>query len=98
MLAEIETTISENEHLLEKYQENNVDIAESISTIIEFAGNLRKIMESSRMQDRREIFGQLLSNSVIDGRKAWFCLKKTFDSLLKSNAYLTWLGQLDSNQ
>ena len=28
------------------------------------------------MQDRREIFGQLLSNSVIDGRKAWFCLKK----------------------
>ena len=95
MLAEIETTISENEHLLEKYQENNVDIAESISTIIEFAGNLRKIIESSRMQDRREIFGQLLSNSVIDGRKAWFCLKKTFDSLLKSNAYLTWLRGLN---
>ena len=98
MLAEIETTISENEHLLEKYQANNADIAESISNIIEFAGNLRKIIESSRMQDRREIFGIILSNSVIDGRKAWFCLKKTFDSLLKSNAYLTWLGQLDSNQ
>ena len=47
------------------------------------------------MQDRREIFGQLLSNSVIDGRKAWFRLKKTFDSLLKSNAYLTWLRGLN---
>ena len=47
------------------------------------------------MQDRREIFGQLLSNSVIDGRKAWFCLKKPFDSLLKSNGYLTWLRGLN---
>ena len=92
MLAEIETTISENEHLLEKYQENNADIAESISNIIEFAGNLRNNIESSRMQDRRELFGIILSNSVIDGRKAWFCLKKPFDSLLKSNGYLTWLG------
>ena len=44
------------------------------------------------MADRREIFGIILSNSFIDGRKAWFCLKKTFDSLLKSNGYLTWLG------
>ena len=43
------------------------------------------------MADRREIFGILLSNSVIDGRKAWFSLKKPFDLLLKSNAYLTWL-------
>jgi len=76
-LAEIETNIQENEHLLEKYQENNVDIAESISNIIEFAGNLRNIIESSRMADRREIFSHLLSNSVIDGRKAWFCLKKS---------------------
>ena len=77
---------------LEKYQENNADIAESISNIIEFAGNLRNNIESSRMQDRRELFGIILSNSVIDGRKAWFCLKKPFDSLLKSNGYLTWLG------
>lgn len=97
-LAEIETTILENEHLLEKYQENNVDIAKSISNIIEFTGNLRKIIESSIVQDGREIFGILLSNSVIDGRKACFSLKKPFDSLLKSNGYLSWLGQLDSNQ
>ena len=97
-LAEIETTISENEHLLEKYQENNADIAESISNIIEFTGNLKEIIESSSMESRREIFGQLLSNSVIDGRKAWFCLKKIPDALLTSGSYLTWLGQLDSNQ
>lgn len=97
-LAEIETTILENEHLLEKYQENNVDIAKSISNIIEFTRNLKKIIESSIVQDGREIFGILLSNSVIDGRKAWFSLKKPFDSLLKSNGCLLWLGQLDSNQ
>ena len=97
-LAEIETTILENEHLLEKYQENNVDIAKSISNIIEFTGNIKKIIESSIVQDGREIFGILLSNSVIDGRKACFSLKKPFDSLLKSNGYLSWLGQLDSNQ
>jgi hypothetical protein len=47
------------------------------------------------MQDRREIFGQLLSNSVIDGRKAWFCLKKIPDSILKSGSYLTWLRGLN---
>ncbi len=97
-LAEIETNIQENEHLLEKYQENNVDIAESISNIIEFAGNLREIIESSRMADRREIFGILLSNSVIIEREARISLKKPYDSLLKSNGYLSWLGQLDSNQ
>ena len=62
-----------------------------ILNIIEFARNSKKIIESSRMQDRRGLFGILLSNSVIDGRKAWFCLKKPFDSLLKSNGYLTWL-------
>ena len=59
---------------------------------MKFAGNLRKIIESSRMQDRIELFGILLSNSVIDGRKAWFSLKKPFDSLLKSNGYLSWLA------
>ena len=73
-------------------------IAEFILNIIEFARNSKEIIESSRMADRREIFGILLSNSVIDGRNAWFSLKKPFDLLLKSNAYLTWLGQLDSNQ
>ena len=61
-LAEIETNILENEHLLEKYQENNVDIAESITNILKFVGNLRKIIESSKVQDRRYIFGILLSN------------------------------------
>ena len=40
----------ENEHLLEKYQENNVDIAESITNILKFVGNLRKIIESSKVQ------------------------------------------------
>lgn len=90
-LAEIETNIQENEHLLEKYQENNVDIADSISNIIEFAGNLRNIIESSRMADRREIFGICISNSVIIEREARFSLKKPYDSLLKSNGYLSWL-------
>ena len=47
------------------------------------------------MESRREIFGIILSNSVINERKAWFCLKNAFDSLLKSNAYLTWLRGLN---
>ena len=47
------------------------------------------------MADRREIFGILLSNSVIIEREARISLKKTFDSLLKSNAYLTWLAIID---
>ena len=71
-LAEIETTILENEHLLEKYQENNVDIAESITNILKFAGNLRKIIESSKVDDRREIMGLILSNSVILDKKCLF--------------------------
>lgn len=47
------------------------------------------------MHDRREIFSHLLSNSVIDGRKAWFCLKKVPDSILKSGSYLTWLRNIN---
>ena len=43
------------------------------------------------MQDRRYIFGILLSNSVIDGKKCWFSLQKMFDSLLKSNSLEYWL-------
>ena len=49
----------------------------------------------SSMESRREIFGQLLSNSVIDGRKAWFCLKKIPDALLTSGSYLSWLRGLN---
>ena len=97
-LAEIETTILENEHLLEKYQENNVDIADSITNILKFSGNLRKIIESSNVDDRREILSIFISNSVINGRECCFSYKKPFDSLLKSNGCLSWLGQLDSNQ
>ena len=52
-LAEIETNVLENEHLLEKYQENNVDIAESITNILKFVGNLRKIIESSKVHLKR---------------------------------------------
>ena len=44
------------------------------------------------MADRREIFGILLSNSVIIEREARISLKKPYDSLLKSNGYLSWLG------
>ena len=97
-LAEIETNILENEHLLAKYQENNVDIAESITNILKFTGNLRKIIDSSKVQDRREIFGILLSNSVITGRKCLFFLQKPFCKIFENSSKNKWLGQLDSNQ
>ncbi len=74
----------ENEHLLEKYQENNVDIAESITNILKFVGNLRKIIESSKVQDRRSIFGILLSNSVILDKKCLFFLAKPFCEICRN--------------
>ena len=74
----------ENEHLLEKYQENNVDIAESITNILKFVGNLRKIIESSKVQDRRSIFGILLSNSVILDKKCLFSLAKPFCEICRN--------------
>ena len=96
-LAEIETMILENQHLLEKYQENNVDIAESITNILKFVGNLRKIIESSKVQDRRYIFGILLSNSVIDGKKCLFSLAKPFCEISRNQGKTSWLGRTDSN-
>ena len=90
-LAEIETSILENEHLLEKYKENNVDIAESINIILNFAGNLRKIIESSNMSDRRELFGILLSNSVINGKKCLFSLAKPFCKISENLGKISWL-------
>ena len=97
-LAEIETTLLENEHLLEKYQENNVDIAESITNILKFTGNLRKIIESSKLQDRRHIMGIIISNSVILHKKCLFSLTKPFRNMLEKQGKINWLGQLDSNQ
>ena len=47
------------------------------------------------MADRREIFGICISNSVIIEREARICLKKPFDSLLKSNGYLSWLRNIN---
>ena len=96
-LAEIETNILENEHLLEKYKENNVDIAESIVNILKFVGNLGKIIESSKVEDRRYIFGIILSNSVIEGKKCLFSLQKPFRQLVKNGGNKTWLGRTDSN-
>ena len=97
-LAEIETTLLENEYLLEKYQENNVDIAESITNILKFTGNLRKIIESSKLQDRRHIMGIVISNSVILHKKCLFSLTKPFRNMLEKQGKINWLGQLDSNQ
>ena len=96
-LAEIETSILENEHLLEKYKENNVDIAEAIGLILDFVVNLRKIIESSKVSDRRCLFGILLSNSVITGKKCCFSLAKPFCQILENQGKKPWLGRTDSN-
>lgn len=87
----------ENEHLLEKYQENNVDIAESITNILKFVGNLRKIIESSKVQDRRSIFGILLSNSVILDKKCLFSLARPFCEICRNQEKSHWLERTDCN-
>ena len=88
----------ENEHLLEKYQENNVDIAESITNILKFVGNLRKIIESSKVQDRRCIFGILLSNSVISDKKCLFSLAKPFCEICRNQEKSHWLERTEYSQ
>ena len=90
-MAEIETSILENEYLLEKYKENNVDIAESVTRILYFVGNLRNIIESSNVGDRRYIIGLLLSNSVITGKKCSFSLAKPFCKILENQGKRNWL-------
>lgn len=97
-LAKIETTILENEHLLEKYQENNVDIAESITNILKFVGNLRKIIESSKVCDRREILGIILSNSLIDGKKCLFSLAKPFCKIRENLGKSSWLASVSKTR
>ena len=43
------------------------------------------------MQDRRYIFGILLSNSVIDGKKCLFSLAKPFCEISRNQGKSSWL-------
>ena len=95
--SQLKREISEIEQELTKCADNSAEISEIIENIIEICGNVRNLIQSSRIDEKRAILKLISSNSTIEGRKAWFSLKKPFDLLLKSNGRISWSGRKDSN-
>lgn len=61
------------------------------STMLNLAKNALKLFESSEVQEKRALLNYLLQNSVVDGKKLMFDLRKPFDTILNVANQPTWL-------
>jgi hypothetical protein len=61
------------------------------STVLNLAKNALKLFESSEVQEKRALLNYLLQNSVVDGKKLMFDLRKPFDTILAVANQPTWL-------
>ncbi len=61
------------------------------STILNLAKNALKLFESSEVPEKRALLNYLLQNSVVDGKKLMFDLRKPFDTILNVANQPTWL-------
>jgi DNA invertase Pin-like site-specific DNA recombinase len=95
--SEIETERIELKAMTEKYDNMNCDIAEMTENIIEFAANVGNLLKSSCAETKREIFGLLLTNPILEGKKLRFSMLPPFDKLLKTRDCKTWLGLLGTS-
>lgn len=95
--SQLKQEISEIEQELSKCSENYDEIGNIIENILEIAGNVGFLLKSSKIDQKRAILKLILSNSTIEGKKAWISLKKPFDLFLKSNGQISWSGRKDSN-
>lgn len=95
--SKLKQEIAETEQELNKCSDNYAEIGNIIENIIEIAGNVRNLLRSSKTQEKRAILKLILSNSTIEGKKAWISLKKPFDLFLKSKGQTLWSGRKDSN-
>lgn len=76
----------------------DTEIADIAEALIELAGNAKEIFTSSKPLAKNQFLKILVSNCILDNKKARISLIKTFNLLLKTPSCLMWSGRLDSNQ
>ena len=96
--AKLDKEIADLENRAEKYIAMSGDFDKAVEDIIDIAGNLKNLMESSCIAKKREILKLLLTNIRLDGQKLVYTIAPPFDTLLKTRDCKGWLGNLDSNQ
>ncbi|MBU0624920.1 recombinase family protein [Patescibacteria group bacterium] len=69
---------------LEEYTNADESYIISATMVLNLAKNALTLFESSKPEEKREILGYVLSNSVFDGEKLIPELKKPFDSIAES--------------
>jgi hypothetical protein len=69
---------------LEEYTNADESYIISATTVLNLAKNVLTLFESSKPEEKREILGYVLSNSVFDGEKLQLELKKPFDLIAES--------------
>ena len=95
--SQFKQEIAEIEHELSQCVDNYDEIGDIIENMVEICGNVKNLLKSSSNEEKRAILKLISSNSTIEGRNAWFSLKKPFDLLQKSDGRTLWSGRKDSN-
>ncbi|MBR4106135.1 MAG: recombinase family protein [Alphaproteobacteria bacterium] len=88
--AAIELEHEELTQQLHKYQNKDTNINNVSEIIVDLAGNALNIFMSSKPDERNQFLKLLVSNCVLDNKKARICLAKPFDLLLKTPSCLMW--------
>ena len=64
-------------------------------SIVELAGNGLKIFESSKPDEKNQLLKLLVSNCILDNKKARISLSEPFNLLLKIPSRPMWSGRRD---
>ena len=68
----------------------DTEIADIAEALIELAGNAKEIFTSSKPLAKNQFLRILVSNCVLDNKKARISLIKPFNLLLKTPSCLMW--------
>ena len=87
MMKEEEAGIKES---IIRYSTMDTEIADIAEALIELAGNAKEIFTSSKPLAKNQFLRLLVSNCVLDNKKARISLSEPFNLLLKTPSCLMW--------
>ena len=88
--SEIDIEEAELNDMMTKYQETDANLNKMSESIVELAGNGLKIFESSKKLEKNQLLKILVSNCVLDNKKARISLSEPFNLLLKTPSCPMW--------
>jgi hypothetical protein len=79
---------------LEQHTNADYDYSTQVATVLGLSRRIRKIFESSEIEEKRQILNYLLQNPTVKGKKLDFTMRKPYNLVLELASCPDWLRGL----